>query len=244
MKKLIIIICIITIYVLGMIIGIKLFSNEMYLYMGNNIRWHYSDKKWENLENNIPYNNFMVYNTLENEYAGKYDIKYENENWYIKKKNYELFDKPAIMFKGNKKLNIISYQENYDLDNSEVKALLNHLNLDMNNYTGYYIDIDLDNDDEIERIYCLTNSEIIGINENIYYSLIYVKDGNQYIEVSLEKSNERFDTTYWISSIIDLNNDNKYELLVTKTDISQNEDKRDVIMYGLENNQYIKLIST
>lgn len=241
MKKIVILISLIFIYVISMIFIINFFSDEIYLYFGN-IRWHYQNGNWENLNNGIPYNDFKVYNIAENKYVGTYNVKYENENWYIKKDKYTNIDYPALMFKG-KKLNIASYEMKYDLNDSDVKKLLTHLNLETGNYTGYYIDFDLDNDGNKERIYCITNSEIVGFVNNTYYSLIYIEDDNKYEEIVLKKEKEKFDTLYFINSIIDVNNDNKYELLVIQTDLNQGADEGVVSMYGLDTGKYIKLIS-
>ena len=243
MKKIIIIVLLVFIYVL-IALGMEYYvGNDIYLFIGSSARFHYSDGKWTNDEGKPSYSKFQVYNTFTNKKIGTRNVKY-NDGWYIRTKNQYIANNDVILFKGKGKLKILSYEETYVSDDRGVEKVLKKYNLPIKEYNGYYISIDIDNDGDNEKIYSLKNYyDGIYFERDVYYSLVYILDDGNMIELSYDKSNTQPNWSYTIPYIIDLNNDDNYEILVSKTTIDSKSSAK-LKMYGLQDGKYVKLVST
>ncbi len=244
MKKVIIIVLIAIAYIL-IALGMEYYvGNDIYLFMGGNVRFHYSNGSWTNDAGKSSYTRFQVYDAFSNNKIGTYNVRY-TDGWYIKTKNKYVSNNDVILYKGKGSLKIMPYEVNSKLDNVSMQSALKKYNLPTSGYNGYYIDLDIDADGENEKIYCLKNYYSgMYVERNIYYSLIYILDGDTIKEIVINKSSDQPQWSYVVSYIIDVNNDDKYEIFVGKSDIELNNSNIKIEMYGLEDNKYVKLVST
>lgn len=244
MKKMILIVIIVAAYVL-IAFGMEYYvGNNIYLFMGKNVRFHYSNGTWTNDDNKSSYNKFQIYNIMNNKKIGTYDIKYD-DGWYARSKGRYTSVEGVIMYKGKGKLNIISYEEKGKLDNGEVAKILKKFNLPTKNYNGYYIEIDVDNDGNKEKIYALKNYYSgMYFKETSYYSGIFIIKGSSIKEIVLDKSSKQLDYTNEITYIMDVDNDDMFEILISRSDIDIANKNINMKMYGLIDGEYVKLVGT
>ena len=162
---------------------------------------------------------FNVY--VDNSYFGRYKIFYDDK-WYLYKNNntpvnYE--EENMLALSGSIKYKIADFSTHDIDDTTYVKKVLkeNNLSEDSPLTYSYYIDFDLNNDGVIERIYTISNKfpyEDIG---NISFGYIFtVKDGKI---IYLYKDKKEIDDIYsgcnpYISNFIDVDEDNKFEVIV------------------------------
>lgn len=244
MKKIIVILLIVIAYVM-IALGMEYYvGNDIYLLIGKSVRFHYSNGNWVNDVDKQSYNKFQIYNINDYKKIGTHDIKYSN-GWYAKVGGkYSLVD-GVLMFKGKGNLNFLPYEVNGKLNPNEVKSILSKNGLPTKNYNGYYIEVDIDNDGKKEKIYSLRNYyNGMYIDSDIYYSLIVIVDEHDVTKIILDKSVKQLGWTNEISYIVDVDNDNKYEILVGKSDIELDNDNIKLEMYGLKDGKYVKLVGT
>lgn|SRR5574344_654705 len=245
MKKYIIIIVIISLYLIFAIFGTDIIDsiNNTYIYIGDNVRWKYSNNKWENIHVDGKFNlkNYKIYNIQTGEMVGKYNLLYD-DTWYYKTGNkYSEYQDEMFAYKGNNKFKVIPY-EMTEIDNRNIVKSCG-ITYNYNDISAYQIDIDYDNDGENEKIYVLSN--MYSDNDSQFFSVICTYDDNSYITLlksivtdssilAKEQNN--------IYAIIDLTGDNKYEIITSTAGYSLSTD--DVYnLYELNNGKYEKIIS-
>ena len=243
MKKIIIIVAIVLIYVL-VALGMEYYvGNDIYFLAGKNVRFHYKDGEWTNENDKGTYSKFQIYNISTTKKVGKYNVMYKN-GWYAKISGKYVSIDGTIMYKGKGSLNILSYDEIGKLDDNKVKTILKKFDLPVNNYNGYYINVDLDNDGTDEQLYCLKNYyNGMYFPNDVYYSLVFVIDGNETKKLILDRSTTQMEWSNEITYIIDFNNDGNYEILISRSSIDYSNGNINMKMYGLSNGEYVKLVS-
>ena len=82
------------------------------------------------------------------------------------------------------------------------------------------------------------------LKKDVYYSYIYIVNDGNIEDIILDKANEQLQYTNEVTYIMDVNNDNIYEILVSRSDIDLISTDVNMKMYGLEDGKYVKLVST
>lgn len=199
-------------------------KEETTIIIGDNTIWNYSDRRWLNITNNISVDNFnwldyTIY--IDNKKIGKYYLWYDDEKWYIFDK-----DKKAI----NRDGNIIAYRSNYDIKVSDftsneirnyyhVSKVLkdNDLSTSSKFTSATETTIDIDNDGKNETLYFVSNAFPLDFNPDKIFSFVFmVKDSQIYsIYTDVAGNNTNNGCKPYLSAVIDVDNDNTYELVVS-----------------------------
>lgn len=174
--------------------------------------------KCNNVTDNIDdYNNKDYYTYIDNEYKGINNVYYNsnNDKLYIfdslnNNINKDEYKRPFI-YSGNVKINTLNYTKE-EISLYDINLIQNKINYNISNYTyGYKISIDIDNDNNLEYIIVLSS-------ETSYYSILSYIDNNKVYILENNKEEDYIDVpSINISYILDIYNDKKYEIVVTKT---------------------------
>jgi len=225
-KKYIVLISILVIYVtLSMIIFVFMDSypfSKMYIMIDKNTRWEYKDKKWETVstEDDIFIKNkFKIFSNQN--YQGEFFIQnYENE-WYFfddNNKSYNLEGK-LFAYYGDNDINVIPFNSE-EPTIQEVNNLLAKYDIKINNLEELSlvqkVTIDLDKDEENEQIYSLSNMMSEFENSKTFSLVIYIDNDKEktIMKNITDSSIDDINYIYSVSNIIDLNNDDKYEIII------------------------------
>lgn len=192
--------------------------------VGNNTIWNYSDQQWLNITSSktiesISWLDYNVY--LDNKKFGKYYLWNDGNKWYIFDAN-----KKAI----NKDGSILAYRSNYDIKITDFKQqpIRNYYNVNKvlkeNNlstssiYTvSEEVSIDIDNDEKNETLYFVSNAFSLDYTPDKVFSFVFmVKDNKIYnIYRDVDKNFGTNGCKPYLSAVMDIDNDNTYELVVS-----------------------------
>lgn len=234
-----------------LIFGLNLIkkSKESSTLIVGNSTFKYQQNRWSVLDTTVKKeNNWRLFNTyVDNEHFGKYYVYSDGDEWYLFEK-----DKTAINYEGellafdNDKYKVLTYEQNEITDFTDIEKVLVENNILFNpTYTSsYYIDLDIDNDKEMERLYVISNLfPIDPISDNIFFSIVFLKKNDKIIKLYEQKEDDSFSgCKASVSSIIDLNHDNKYELILKCTYYSTNG--VDYSLYNFNKDNFHKLVSS
>ena len=193
-KKYIIIACILSLYVLVMILifGVKkeTITDNTYLVVGNNTRWQYKDKKWSNLEiqdEEFDERKFEVYK--DQIYKGSYYLQNYSDTWYFFDENGKPHDLYGELFaySSPEKINVVSFNiERPTID--EINNILKKYNImvnDISELTHYQkVSYNLDSDEELETIYSISN--LVIDDESSTFSIVVFEDKGKIHEIISE----------------------------------------------------------
>lgn len=219
-----------------------------YLLIDNYEKWKYNGKTWENITDKSEYNwqKFDVYEN--NKYIGKYNALF-NETWHF----YDDNDKPIkidstdmIAIRSNRNYSVANFNEReiYDNEMAYVNKVLEENGISTNDFTSSsVIEYDLDNDNEFEKIFTISNVFTENETEKIF-NFVFVLKNDKIIDISKTISNyaDMYDNCkMYVSKIIDVNNDKKYEII---TGCGYYSDTKNCFeMYELHNHKYRKIKS-
>ena len=192
--------------------------------IGDNTIWNYSDRKWLNITNDstidsISWLEYDVY--IDNKQFGNYYLWYDDEKWYIFDEN-----KKAITTDGE----IIAYRSNYDIKISDFTSndiknysyahqILRENNISTSSkYTvSTETSIDIDNDGSKETLYFISNAFPLDFNPDTIFSIVFMeKNGEIYpIYTDVAKNNSNNGCKPYLSAVLDVDNDNTYELVIS-----------------------------
>ena len=197
-------------------------DKKMTLIVGNDTVFQLEKNKWNQITspetlNALNWQDFSI--ILNNKNIGKYKV--------VKSDRLYLFDKDNNAYKYDG--NIIAYQANYTFkvkdfksdvitDFSTVRKVLkkNNLPIDPDYYTSNIINVDIDNDNKMEKIYIISNAFSSLNNNSEAFSIIFLEKNDtihQIFNLTGEKAIMNKCSPY-VKSIIDTNNDGKYEILI------------------------------
>lgn len=220
-KKYVVIVSILIIYILitVLIFGVKKedVSNDIYIVVGDNTNWKYVDKKWSNLDSGDDIFNDKEFSVYKNQmYQGDYYLQNYNDTWYFFDKNNQSYDLSGQLFaySSGSKIDVIEFEEVSPTLN-ELANLLKEYNISITSLSEVsYVQkvlIDYDNDQQDEYIYAISNLMAENKNDDSFSIVIYI-DENKSIEII--KNIGDADYIYSVSNIIDINCDEKYELII------------------------------
>ena len=239
----VVIYCLILFFFLGGSKRISKEKNDVVLIVDQSTMWTYSKKHWTNvtLDESVEKLNWLKYNVyVDDKKIGNYYMWYDNSEWYLFDK-----DRNSINYDGE----LFAYNSNYDIkinkfdvkdinDFSYVEEVLkrNKLNnIDTSEYVvSSQVDIDIDNDGNEEEFYIISNSSIALGDKNNFSIIFMVKDDkiyNVYSEINKSSST----CLPYISKFIDIDEDNKLELIVGCDSLNVNGNKKFLYKFTDEN---------
>ena len=223
-------------------------NTKTYLLIDNYEKWQYNGENWEDITDKSEYNwqKFDIYEN--NKYIGKYNALF-NETWHF----YDDNDKPVkidstnmIAIRSNRDYSIADFNEREisDKEIEYVKKVLEENKISTNDFTSSsVIEYDLDNDNEMEKIFTISNVFTENVAEKIFNFVFVVKDDKiTVVSQTISNYEDMYDNCkIYVSKIIDVNNDNKYEII---TGCGYYSDMQNCFeMYELDNNKYQKIKS-
>ncbi len=224
-------------------------KKEATILVGDGTTWEYSNNRWVNLklESSIEKYNWKKFKVfLDNEYKDDY-LVWHDDKWY-------LFDDNKVA--QNYTENFLGINSNYDIKTKsfEVKDIENYnyvedvfnknditssTELTVNTHT----EVDLDNDGQVEDIYIVSNVFPIDFEPSQVFSFVFVVKNNKIYNLykSIEKYEGTNGTKPYINSIIDVDDDGDYEILLTCAKYSTEQPIN--ILYKFIDNDFKILIS-
>lgn len=223
-KTIIIILLVLVAYLVLMVIlfGSEKVKDKFYnmdIMLSSGAKWHLEDGIWTDIKDEKNYNwkKFNVY--VDNQLLGNYNLLY-NKKWYVydDEKNLIDYDGTIVGIKGNKKFKLINFDKsNFDSSGENIlKSILKKENIDFtNNFQGIKITIDIDGDAKEEIIYTASNAFVEDQNITHRYSIIFIKDDEtKIIYQDYQDASMKYSMCVpKINTIIDLDEDSKYELI-------------------------------
>lgn len=231
MKKRIILLIFIVLYISLIISYLLSFRHTNFIMFGTTTYVFYNNneiksvKRVNKINKKIDYEKFKVF--LDNSFKDLYINFYDQDNaTYFKLYDEEnqLIDtkKPLLAYKGNVKIKVSDSPIETELKQEEkdklLKILKSHsINEDISLFSKQILDID--NDSQNEIIYSLSN---VGskINESVYTYIFIQESNNEIIDVDLTETKINNTITVpqtYLAYSVDLDNDNKYEIVLLKS---------------------------
>ena len=187
----------------------------------NNLIITTDDEKVKKQNAYIYYNNYVIegYILTEDEGSSSYN---NNLHAYDMKDRYLTFDSTLIAYTKDLNIKFISTKNELLDDLEELENYFVEDEIDISNFEIDYIiksTFDVNKDGKNEYIYSLGL-----IDDTQYYSLIIMKKDNKYYLIDEYDSNYEYSegTKLELVCILDYNNDNNYEYIVSKVDEEQN----------------------
>ncbi len=218
-------------------------KDNLYIISGNFVKIKYEQGKWDNVTDSKDYRlkKFKLYE--DNKYKGIYKIIYNNQfHLYDEKGKVVDYSGRLFGYRGSIPLNIIdsTINENYidisEQDQTIIKKALSEKKVESYNDFNLFqkISIDVDDDGTKENIYSVSNYFASEVKDKAF-SIIFIEKNNEltFIQDKVISSDKiYFEPYYEIQMIIDIKNNNKYEVLITKNYFSQPE-KECALLYNL-----------
>lgn len=189
-----------------------------YLIVGKNLILQKKDGKWQQLsqmDSKMLDKKYTIYDGEEK--IENVKIQYASKKWYFFNEDYENIDVDdfKVAFNNNT-ITPAHYQlKNYSEDDARIlnnflssNDQKNDVNFQM--YTSY-VEFDFDNDGTKEKIYTTSNVSLSEAVQNPFSAIFMVKDNQITQTISKDTSNP-----FRVYSIIDIDGDGNYELIVTK----------------------------
>ena len=251
--KVITIILVVYLVVFFLIYGLSNIKNgqrKLTLLVGDNTVWDYSNRSWLNItrEETLDSLNWQEYKVfLDNKYFGEYSMWYDDNKWYAFNSN-----KTAVKMEGE----LIAYKANYDLKIKEFETKENNNNtyihqvLKDNNLStssqmtvNNVVNFDIDADGVEEQFYVISNAFASDFYPDTIFSIVFmVKEQKIYsMYTNIEKANYGNGCKPYIRTFLDINDDDKHELILTcaKYSVQEPED----MLFQLNKEKFDLLIS-
>lgn len=254
-KKLIVVILLLILLVITMVLIITGKNTNSYIILDNNKAIEFKNGVFDYVRDEKYSESFYrVFN--QNTYLGNYKIytidSTTNDIYFSNSGSDDMFifEEPLMALSTNVDFIEFDFLEFTDSDFEMFLEISsnNDINQKGDLYDTSKVVIDFDNDGKDEFLYTVTyeytSDDIFEISEKNYSIMYYVDDDN-YIKI-LAESNPYYEgdsiifPNYMIRSIIDINNDEKYELIV----MNRKYDKTEYEIYNFVNNSYELVFAT
>ena len=195
------------------------------------------------LENDLSDQLFKVYRDYQ--YSGEYYLVQNSSKYqymkFSKGRTNKYFVPQMPFIAMTDKIDYVDFEKEDldDADRIDVRDLMSNKGInDIGNIDySYKVNIDVDNDEENETIYVISNFDYVHISDNLF-SIIYVRDGSDrriLEEYYFDSTNYEEFITCSLSYILDLNDNGLYTLVVSSSD-----DDQSVYNFYVKNNNYYK----
>lgn len=253
-KRYIILIIIILVFGFSMyyFIGRKSISEQKVvttILLNPNTVFEYSNKKWikvnDSYINDYNWNEFSIF--LDSEYKGK-QLVWLDDQWYIfdKNKNAINYTEKFIGVKANYEINVKKFEVISDSQSDYTNELLSKYNLPANSEltVNDKVVLDIDNDGADEEIYLISNTFSVDTEPDTIFSNVFmIKNNQMYTIYENSESGSAYNGCLpYINSILDVDNDNNYEIVLTCSRYSAQDPINSI--YKFENNAFKQLISS
>ena len=208
--------------IFGLYFLISDMNNNDFLIVNENLILTKSGSKWkqiDTLDDNILDKTYHV-RTLDNDYDDvivSYDA--DSNSWYYMNKNYNDLNLKKVQlaytkkFKGVKRADYdVSYYD--ESDDDILSDVLKDKAIDDFKKSVVKRSFDIDGDGTLETIYTLTNESLVE-SPGKKYSYIFLVKGDSLVKMLDDDTS----TPYIVRNIIDIDNDGKYEVIVSKGDV-------------------------
>lgn len=251
-KKYIILIVIMIVYFLILFLclglnNLKKEQREATIFIDTETSWKLEKNKWASIDiNNEELSNQTFNVFINNENIGSYYLE-KKDNWILydkekKQYNYELGSFFAI--RANYDVNILNVNSENINDTNYIKQVLNNNGItetDELTVQAKY-EFDYDNDGTKEKFYAVGNAFARETSPTKVFSIVFMEKNNQiyYLHKEIEENDGQNGCKPYINTVIDLDSDYKYEIIVSCGYYSiQN---RNDMLYTFEDNQFKLLI--
>ena len=193
------------------------------LIIGDNTIWQLDEKKWYNIVNNkdmgnLNWQEFTVF--VDNEKLGNYKIVYDDK-WYLfdKKRNPISYSGNLIAYSANYEMKVKNFSQEKISDYTKVNEVLSENNITANQEltSNTLISVDIDNDGIDEKIYVAGNVFPMETDPEYIFSVVFMEKNDIIYPIykSIEKNKNFNGCKPYINSIIDVDDDNKYEIILS-----------------------------
>ncbi len=216
----------------------KVNSNN-FLIINSSIIWHEKGGKWyqeSEFKENFGNHKFIGYNNMD-EFTAT-NVQYNKFKWYLFDDNYNQVsnDDFRLAYSGNIKVKPVNYiissysaSDDIVLDNN-IKYENQKAEKKIKGSLTKYL-YDFDGDGKMEALYLTSTFSLIAEDYKSYSYLFYVKDG-KVLDKKVDSA-----TSYGITDIIDINEDNKYEIIVNRNVLDNPTLDACYQIYNIENNK-------
>lgn len=227
-------------------------KKNLYLIVDQSSVWEYQKTKWVNISilNYEQYNWQKCNYYEEGKMLGNNYLVYTNNKWYVFDSNKDAIiqNNTFLAVGGNKKATVKNTNQLPTDKSDEIiiqQVLRENSITDYENYvTRSKVITDLDNDNEEETLYILSNMFPTDFSPTKVYNIVFVKDRDSIIYVYKDiddLANMYNNCKVYLNNILDVNEDNKYEIIIGCGYYSTNGVENN--MYTLKNKEYKLLIS-
>lgn len=213
-----------------------------------NTVFEYSNKRWikvnDSYINDYNWKEFDVF--LDSEYKGK-QLVWLDDQWYIfdKNKNAINYTEKFIGVKANYEIKVKDFEVISDAQSDYAYELLSKYNLPASSEltVNDKVVVDIDNDGEDEEIYLISNTFPMDTEpDTIFSSVFMIKNNQKYIIYEDSENGNAYNGCLpYINSILDADNDNNYEIVLTCSRYSAQEPIN--TLYKFYKTKFNKLIS-
>lgn len=194
-----------------------------YLIIGNLIKFQYENGEWSDIQDKSKYN-LVDYDTyVNNVKLGNYKIQQFQNKWYLfdKDNNSIKYDGKLLAINTKRDFNLVEYKTKA-LDNND-KNILNEILKKHQIYkyklnVGEKVTLDFNGDGKTETLYAVSNAFIQEEQRN--FALLVIIDNDKTIILKQVYKESMFADEIplmKIISIVDIDNDKKYEIIVDES---------------------------
>ncbi len=214
---------------------------------GEDTIFEYSNNQWKQEKEHIDdynWSKFSIY--LNDKYIGK-NYVWHDDKWYIfdENKNAINYTDKFLGINSNFQVKVKEFNSIDNTNKNIVQEVLksNNLPVDSNLTLNSITSIDLDNDNKEEAIYIISNTFPEDSEPKTIFSYVFMVDDNNiyYIYKYNEKVDYYSGCRPYLNSLLDIDNDNKYEILLSCSPYSTQNPIN--YLYKLSDNEFKLLIS-
>lgn len=194
-------------------------SSNNYLLIGNSLIWHEKNGKMyqeTKVSNDLLQQKFVVFDGINR--VNVDNLKYSDQQWYFFDTNYKQLaaNNYRVAYSGNLKIRLANYSLEFYDDNDdqyieEVAEPESAEQFDRYRKTLNKVNFDFDGDGSIETLYTITSTILDVVNYSFHSYMFLVDDDNVISQVQTTGSNPLL-----IEEVLDLDNDDKFEIVVSK----------------------------
>lgn len=228
---------------------IKMEKEENIILVDNEAIFRKNGTEWNpvSFEDVNLYNWKEYYTYIDHSYYGNYNL-YFNEKWYLfKGKNQAVnYEGDLLALRGNIKYKVVDFIL-YDIEDfTDAKRVLKENNLPVDSVltSSYYINRDIDHDGNKEVIYTISNKfPMEDVGDTSFSFIFMIKDNRViYLYKNIEPLNDVYSGCQpYINNLIDINEDNHYEIIMGCSYYSNNGVKYG--MYEFTGDKFKLLVS-